>query len=326
MQISHADAHDLAVRFLVRHEMPEPHARMVADHLVYAAKAGHTFAGLPRLLPIAERLRKSGTGGEIRTLKETDKSALIDGANVNGYVTSVLGMDKAIELARRSGVGIVGVNNSWFSGLLRFYVERAADSGLIGIHAANSTATVAPLGGADKLMGTNPLAFAFPSVNAPLVIDFATASVMWGDVIYHGQLGKPLADGCALDHGGRPTTDPAQALAGAILGWGGARGFSVAMIVQALGILAGSDPVIGDAGKWGYLFIAIDPGLLLSLDTFRERIGELTAAIERSRPVPGGETVRVPGSATQLRIDTANGRGWIELDEAIYRCIDDASR
>lgn len=326
MQISLADARDLAVRFLVRHAMPDDHARMVADHLVYAATAGHAFAGLPRLLPIGERLRQHGPGGEIRTLKETDKSALIDGANVIGYVTSVLGMDKAIALAKRGGIGIVGVNGSWFSGLLRFYVERAADAGLIGIHAANSTATVAPHGGADRLLGTNPIAFAFPSVDAPLVIDFATASVMWGDVIYHGQLGKPLPRGCALDGDGRPTTDPAQALAGAILGWGGARGYSVAMIVQALGILAGSDPVIGDAGRWGYLFIAIDPELLMPLGTFRERIGALAATIEQSRPVPDGDAVRVPGGATRARIDAANRRGSIELDDALYRQIANACR
>ncbi|MGF6916046.1 Ldh family oxidoreductase [Paraburkholderia sp. BL10I2N1] len=319
MKINTTEAHGVAVAFLVRRGMSEEHARMVADHLIYAMLAGHAYAGLPRLIPMAERLRKTGTGGTIRTVKETDKSALIDGANVNGYVTSVMAMKKAMALAKASGVGIVGVNNSWFSGLLRYYVEPPANEGFISIHAANSTARVAPHGGADSLLGTNPIAFAFPGDPSPLVIDFATSQLMWGDVIYHGQLGKPLPPDCAVDPQGRRTTDPAAALAGAILGWGGARGFSVSLIVQALGILAGSDPIVGEAGKWGYLFMTINPELLMPLDEFKQRIGVLRSSIEGSRPIEGGGPVRVPGSATDARLAEGRARGWIEIEDEIYR-------
>ncbi len=319
MKINFADARKLGVSWLVSHGMPNEHAAIVTDHLIYAATAGHAFAGLPRLIPLAERLLEDGPGGDIRTLKETDKSALIDGANVNGYVTSLMGMDKAIALAKKGGVGIVGVNNSWYSGLLRYYVERASEQGLIGIHAANSTARVAPHGGADRLLGTNPIAFAFPGADGALVVDFATSAIMWGDVIYHGQLGRPLAEGLAVNSEGRPTLDPASALAGAILGWGGARGFGVSMIVQALGILAGSDPIVEEAGKWGYFFMAIDPELLMPLPLFKERIASLRSSIENSRPVPGGTAVRAPGSGSQARIEAGRARGYIELDDEIYR-------
>lgn len=175
-----ADARAVAVAYLGHHGMPADHAGMVADHLIYATLAGHDFAGLSRLQPIAGMLKERGPGGTIAVLRETPLSAQLDGANVNGYVTSVLAMDKAIALAKRSGIGVVGVSNSWFSGMLRYYVERAADAGLIGMHAGNSTARVAPFGGIDRLLGTNPIAFAFPSDPAPLVIDFSSASVMWG--------------------------------------------------------------------------------------------------------------------------------------------------
>jgi len=321
MKIAALEARALAIGFLERHGMPAEHAQVVADHLIYATRAGHAFAGLSRLLPIAERLRRSGVGGEIRVVKQTDRSAVIDGANVIGYVTSLLGMDTAIGLARRWGVGIVGVNNSWFSGMLRYYVERAANAGLIGIHAANSTAMVAPLGGADRVLGTNPFAFAFPAVGPPLVIDFATAAIMWGDVVYHQQLGKSLPPGCAVDAAGEPTVDPNSALTGAILGWGGARGFAVSMVVQALAILAGSDPVVGEVGKWGYLFIVIDPELLMPLEDFKQRIAALRSAVESSRPIPGGPPVRAPGSGTQVRLAAAATNDWIEIDDEIHRRI-----
>jgi L-2-hydroxycarboxylate dehydrogenase (NAD+) len=233
----------------------------------------------------------------------------------------VLAMDKAIALAKKSGVGIVGVSNSWFSGMLRYYVERAAQAGLIGMHAANSTARVAPYGGVDRLLGTNPIAFAFPTVDAPLVIDFSSASVMWGDVLYHQQTGKPLPDGRAVDADGLPTADPAAALGGAFLPWGGPRGSSLSVVVQALGILGGSDPIVGEAGKWGYFFMAIDPGLLVPLGDFRKKISSMREQIEDSRPEPGGAPVRAPGSAGTRKIEEGRARGWIELDDAIHRAI-----
>jgi L-2-hydroxycarboxylate dehydrogenase (NAD+) len=320
-RLSFAEARAVAVDFLVRQNMPEDHAGKVADHLIYATLAGHDFAGFSRLLPLADMLRQRGTGGTITTLRETDKSAAIDGAGVNGYVTSVIGMDKAIALAKKSGVGIVSVSNSWFSGMLRYYVERAADAGLVGMHAANTTGRVAPYGGIDRLLGTNPIAFAFPATGGPLVIDFASASMMWGDVIYHQQLGKPLPEGRAVDPQGQPTTDPLSALAGAILPWGGVRGSAVSVLVQALGILGGSDPIIGDAGKWGYFFMAIDPELLMPLEQFKQRIGAMRETIEGSRPAPGNPHVRVPGSSTQRRLDENRARGWIEVDDEIYDAL-----
>lgn len=321
MKLSIEAAKDLAVTFLVRNGMLDEHARMVADHLVYATLTGHHYAGFSRLLPIAENLRRRGPGGTIRIVHETDRSALIDGAGVNGYVTSLLGMDKAVELAKKSGVGVVGVNDSWFSGMLRYYVERAADAGMVAVHAANSVARVAPHGGIDRILGTNPIAFAFPSTGQPLVIDLATASIAWGDVIYHQQTGQPLPEGRAVDVDGRPTVDPLAAVAGAFLPWGGPRGSSLAVVVQALGILAGSDPIIGESGKWGYFFLAIDPAVLMPGGEFRGRIEALRGAIESSRPAGGAGQVRAPGSRTQAAIAEGRARGSIEVADEVHAAV-----
>jgi L-2-hydroxycarboxylate dehydrogenase (NAD+) len=233
----------------------------------------------------------------------------------------VLAMDKAIALAKKSGVGIVGLSNSWFSGMLRYYVERAARAGMIGLHAANSTARVAPYGGIDRLLGTNPIAFAFPAGDAPLVVDFSCASMMWGDVLYHQQTGRPLPEGHAVDLDGFPTVDPASALAGAIRTWGGPRGSGLAVVIQALGILGGSDPIISEAGKWGYFFMAFDPELLMPLNDFKKNISSMQEQIETSRPSPGGAAVRVPGSSGTRKIQEGHARGWIEVDDAIYQAI-----
>jgi L-2-hydroxycarboxylate dehydrogenase (NAD+) len=321
MKVSLDEAKIMSAAFLVHHGMRETHADIVADHLVYATLAGHHFAGLSRLLPIADNLRQRGPGGTITTVLETAKSAAIDGANVIGYVTSLIGVDKAIELAKKSGVGIVGVSNSWFSGMLRYYVERAANHDLVAMHAANSTARVAPYGSIDRLLGTNPIAFAFPAQQRPLIVDLATASIAWGDVIYHQQTGKPLPTDRAVDAQGHPTTDPRAAIAGAFLPWGGARGSGLSVVVQALGILAGSDPVVRDAGKWGYFFAVIDPALLVPTAEFKRRISEMRDSIEASRSAPGSGAVRAPGGGGDRSIEAGRARGWIEVADEIYRAI-----
>src|SRR5687768_2018429 len=175
MQLTLAQAIDLVVRTLVRHRMPESSARLVADHLVDATLCGHEFSGVPRVLAIAEELRKKPPPGEIRVVREDRSSALIDGGDNVAYVVSIAAVDKAIEICRNNGVAVVGANNTWFSGRCAYYVERAARQGFVAMHTTNSTARVAPYGGIDRVMGTNPFAIAFPGEDDPFVIDIGTA-------------------------------------------------------------------------------------------------------------------------------------------------------
>jgi len=321
MRLGLDQAKSLASAWLCHHGMSGEHAGVVADHLVYATLAGHAFAGMPRLVPIAEYLAKRGCGGVVSTTHRTPQSATIDGANVIGYVTSLAAVDTAIDLARTGGIGIVGLSNSWFSGMLRYYVERAANAGFIALHAANAAARVAPYGGIDPLLGTNPIAFAFPAEDRPLVIDMATSSIAWGDVIYHQQIGKPLPSGCAVDQEGVPTTDPLSAIAGAFIPWGGVRGSSLSIVVQALGILAGSDPVISDRGKWGYFFLVIDPAVLMDPAEFKEKVSQLRQTIESSRPAADGSSVYAPGTRSFERVQDGNARNWIDVDDEVYEAV-----
>ena len=139
------------------------------------AGAGHAFAGLPRVMALVEHLKDHPAGGPITVTDRGPSSVVIDGGGNNGYVTSIIGIDKALELARASGVGVVGIKDTWFSGRLAYYVERAARQGFVAFHTASTQARVAPAGGIDRIFGTNPVAFAFPCDPEPLVIDFGTA-------------------------------------------------------------------------------------------------------------------------------------------------------
>ena len=321
MQLSIAEATDLAVRALTRAGMTAHAARLVADHLVDANLCGHEFSSLPRVLAIAEELRKKLPPGEIRVVREDRCSALIDGGDNVAYVVSITAIDKAVELCRKNGIAVVGANNTWFSGRLAYYVERAARQGFVAMHTTNTTARVAPYGGIDRLLGTNPFAIAFPSEDDPLIIDIGTSSTTWGDVVLARTKGEPLTEGLAVDAQGRPTVDPAAALEGAFLPWGGHRGSGLSLAVQLLGILAGSAPVIDDVSNYGLFFLVIDPDILLPGGQYQSRVSELRRTIAATRPIEGMSKVRVPGDGSLQRRKQGLAAGVVNLDERVYRRI-----
>ena len=321
MLLTIAAAHDLAVRILTRHGMSEPSARVVADHLVDAGLCGHEFSGLPRVLAIVDALRNKPPAGDIRVVRENHCSALIDGGDNVGYVVSVTAIDKAIDICMKSGVAVVCANNTWFSGRLGYYVERAARRGLIAIHTTNTTARVAPFGGIDRVMGTNPFAIGFPSDDDPMIIDIGTSSTSWGDVVLSETKGQPLPQGVAVNSQGHPTVDPGAALSGAFLPWGGVRGSGLSLAIQLLGILAGSSVVIPDVSNYGLFFLVANPDLLMPGGLYKSRVSELRRTIAASRPAPGMQKVQVPGDGSLQRRRRALQADIVKLDDKVYAAL-----
>lgn len=321
MEIRIPDAIELAERVLMRYGVRPEYARMTAEHLVDAALCGHEFSSLPRLPAIVEELREKPPAGEVRVLRETERSAVIDGGDNLAYAVSVIAVDKAVELAGKSGIAVVGVNNTWFSGRLAYYVERAAREGFVALHTTNTTARVAPHGGIDRLFGTNPFAIAFPASDDPLIIDFGTAATTWGEAILCKNKGEALPEGVAVDAQGNPTRDPDAAIDGAFLPWGGHRGSAMSLVIQLLAVLAGSEPVVKESGRFGLFFLLFDPGLLMAADQYKSRVTELRQIIKTSRPGPGMAQVRVPGETSLRKRRENTAAGVVRVDDRIYARI-----
>ncbi|KPQ01823.1 MAG: malate/L-lactate dehydrogenase family protein [Rhodobacteraceae bacterium HLUCCA12] len=323
MRLSIADANKLVVRTLVQNGMPAEDAGIVADHLVDAGMAGHPFASLPRVIALVDQMRRRGPSKRPRVVTETPVSVVIDGGNTNGYVTSVMAIDSATERAKKTGIGVATVHNTWFSGRCSYYVERAARAGLIAIHTANTSARVAPVGTIDRIFGTNPFAVAFPhpATDDPVVVDFTTAATTWGDVLLHLHTDRQLPVGQAVDPNGAPTQNPQEALEGAFLPWGGHRGSGLGLVAQVLGVLAGSDPVISDTGQSGFFFLVLQPSLLGPDGGGLERMEALLTAIGKARPADPVHPPRLPGSRSAARRREAAAAGTIEVDDAIYQKI-----
>ena len=265
-------------------------ARIIADHVVDAALCGYEYSGLPKILNVAEHRQLRQPRRPLRALRETPVSALFDGGNDNGMVAMYRATQVAIAKAREHGFSAVGVNNSWVSGRSAHYVEMVARADLIGIHSVSSRTHVAAPGSSGPATGTNPIAFAFPTLQEPFVIDLSAAAFMGTDLIFQERRGAVLPEGVAIDAQGRPTRDPAQVHT--ILPFGGYKGFALALAMQALGVLAGSG--LGDDKTYGYLIMAIKPDLLLPLDDFRRDMSAMLARVKATPRQPGVEEIRLP--------------------------------
>lgn len=301
--------------------MEAEHAGLIADHILDAELALRPAGGMMSVVTLAEHMKGRDWADEIKVERIGANSATVDGGGMTGYVTSIIAMDTAIDLARQSGIGIVGLHDSWWSGGLAHYLERAACEGLIAIHAASAKARVAPFGGSDPILGTNPLAFGFPADPDPLVIDIGTSAMTAGELRMRLRLGRPLDPGTAVDADGAETLDPGAVAAGAILPWGGPRGYAIALAIQVLGILAGGQPVAREVRESGFLFIVFNPELLMPLPEFKARVGELMATLETSRPADGSPGVRVPGRRAAATRRATRETGTIDVDDDIYAAL-----
>ena len=148
----------------------------------------------------------------------------------------------------------------------------------------------------------------------PLVIDLGTSAFMGTDLQFRERLGIPLPDGVAIDEHGRPTTDAAAARRGALLPFGGHKGYALALAMHALGALCGA----GDhAGDGGYFFVAFKPDLFVPLEDYRRALAAEVAAIKATPRLEGVEEIRIPGERAQ-RERARLAREGIEVDRRIY--------
>jgi LDH2 family malate/lactate/ureidoglycolate dehydrogenase len=303
-----ADARALSERAMRGIGYDGEEARILADHCIDAALCGYEYSGLPKLLNVPEHPRFKEPRRPMRVVKETGVSVLFDGGNQSGMIGMYYATQAVIERAQAHGFSMVGVDDLWMSGRSAYYVEMAARAGLIGIHTVSAPPAVAPLGGAKAMLGTNPIAFGFPLDGDPLVIDLGTSAFMGTDLKFRARLGIPLPEGVAIDEHGRPTTRADVAQRGALLPFGGHKGFALALAIHALGVSA------------EYLFIAFKPDLFTPLEDYRR---ELAAEIARIKATPrqaGVDEIRIPGERA-YRERARLTREGIEVDRRIHDAL-----
>jgi len=316
--LSVADARELAEGALRGIGYDDDAARIVADHVMDAALCGYEYSGLPKILNLPESQNFRMPRRPITVLRETDISLAMDGGNNTGMLALFHAAEATIKKAAAHGMALVSVGDAWMSGRSAYYVEVIARAGFVAIHTAASSRLVAPPGGAKAVLGTNPIAIAIPSSRGPIVLDMGTSAFMMTEVLLRERLGEPLPDGVAIGPGGEPTTDAAQARRGALLPFGGYKGFGLALMVQALGLLAGSG--LESASDYGYLFIAFRPDLLGPADAFEQRVTELIERVKATPRQAGVDEIRIPSERAFHARERALAEG-IEIDRRVFDAL-----
>jgi L-2-hydroxycarboxylate dehydrogenase (NAD+) len=305
------------------HGISESDARHTATVLVTADAMGKGSHGLLRLPRFVRGIEAGNVDpdGDIETVRDAGAAATLSGGARLGPVVASEAIAEATARAAEHGVGAIGVHDSNHLGMLGYYTDQARREGYVALAVTNTEPAMPPYGGADPVLGTNPIAVATPT-DPPVNLDMSTSAIARGSVLQARERGDRLPEGVALDADGQPTTDPVAALNGVIRPFGGVKGAGLALVVELLaGGLVGAamgEDVTGtyhteDPCTKGDLFVALDPETLggpAAVDRMSAFLRELTD----SRTAEGVDEVRLPGERSIARADADE----IEVDDDLW--------
>jgi L-2-hydroxycarboxylate dehydrogenase (NAD+) len=352
------DAHFFPAEYLkeftaevfMRFGIAEADARQAADVLSKSDLRGIESHGVARLHTYFDMLElgRINVRPNIKVIRERSSVATVDGDNGLGLVVGPKANEIAMEKAERCGSGWVSVCNSNHFGIAGYYPLKALERDLIGWAMTNSTKLVAPLWGAERMLGTNPIAIAFPADNEPpIVIDMATSAVAYGKIEIALRKRSQIPKGWIIDKDGRDTNDPqamidggAQLPLGSEREMGGHKGYALAAMVDILCcILSGANwgpfaPPFAlrqqiperSVGKGiGHFFGAMQIDGFINKDEFKKQIDEWIHVFRKTKPAPGTSGPLVPGDP-EREAEAVRSKGGIPLIKPVVDDLLDISR
>jgi L-2-hydroxycarboxylate dehydrogenase (NAD+) len=319
--------------------LPEADAAITAGAMLEADLTGSDAHGVFRLPGYVRTLRRGHINkhANIRVVERSGGTALVDGDNGMGHVVMTYAANLAVEMARETGVAWVGARRSNHAGAASTYAAIPLQHGMVGIYAAVSGSNfMAPSGGRELLLGTNPIAVAIPAGReAPVVLDIATSVASNGAIRSYALEGKPMPEGWVVDRtDGKPITDGRKLDQGMFVPIGGYKGSGLALV---LGLLAGplnraafgrdikestSDQV--HETNTGQFVIALDVARFLPLDVFRAEVDRHVHDLSTSARLPSFDEIRIPGQGRQQRI-AERTRNGVPLSAALIKQLDDVA-
>jgi LDH2 family malate/lactate/ureidoglycolate dehydrogenase len=303
-------------------------ASRVAAGLVEADLEGMASHGVMLVDMYIERIRRGSvsTRGEAEVVSDRGCALVLDAGHALGHLTGEQAMELAIERAKRLGVGVVAVRHGFHFGTARRYAQQAAHAGCIGVTMCNTRPLMPAPGGAERVVGNNPIAIALPAAGAvPIVLDMATSEAAMGKIRLAEKANEPIPANWAARSDGTPTTSAAEAVAGMLLPSGGPKGFGLAFVIDLMcGLLSGGAsggevrPLYGDLSvpyDCSHLFIAIAVAHFCDPDGFRLQAAAAADRIRSGRRAPGVKQLFAPGEPEWRRRERSGGA--VELAPAV---------
>jgi len=297
--------------------VPKDKTEFVVEHYLAGELRGRAAHGIAKFCFEARFFPQREGSPEI--VREHGALAVIDAHREIGPISAAYAVDVALSKAADLGAGIIGMINTQRYGILAQWSERIAEHGYLGIAMNTSRAEATVRGGRTPFLGVNPLSYAVPTLDEPVVVDKSTTLAPMGVLWEARRTGGPLPHGCFVDDCGNPTDDPDAATSAVV--FGEHRGFALSLLVQILtgslfGFPMGAD--VGSTWSTGYTFLALDPSLGGQVTGFTESNTKLVDAM-RNAVTRDGRAVRLPGQVSKDRADHALSTGTVELDEAVHR-------
>jgi len=321
----------LITKIFIKHKLSKKHALICAEALVNAELVGAPSHGLSRLKMYCDRINKKviNPRPKIKVKKISKSISHIDANNSIGFVAADIGIKKAIENAKKTGIGLVGVKNSGHYGLSGYYAEQAVKKNLISFIFTNAPPAIAPHGALKSLFGTNPICFGTPTNSKiPFILDTSVSMINRGKIRVAARTGEKIPEGVALDKFGKSTTDAKKALAGVQLPIAAFRGSGLAWMVDILsGVFTGGnhggkvkDPFDDFSGPQniGHLFIVMKANLFMK--NFNQRIEENIKRIKKLPKLKGVKEILYPGQNKHIRYKK-NSKKEIIIPENISKDI-----
>lgn len=302
----------------------------VADSLVETNLVGHDSHGVMRVGAYVQALEEGRLDprGELKVLRESATTALLDGGRNWGVLAGRAAMDLAVSKARQHDLGLVALRNTAHTGRLGEYVVRAAGEGCMAMVFGTGSrpgGTVAPYGGASPVFNTNPLSWGVPARRFPAVfLDFATSAVAWGKIQGAIDKGEPIPLGWLLTAQGEPTTDPTeQGRGGVSLPFGAHKGSGLAFMIEILcgGLTGVSCAALADySSEYVLVMGAVNIAAFQPLEEFRARVEGLIDAVKGARKATGVEEILAPGEM-EWRTRERRLADGIEIPDAAWERI-----
>ncbi|MEZ6017333.1 MAG: Ldh family oxidoreductase [Planctomycetota bacterium] len=311
---------DFAARVFLHHGVPEDEAATAAEVLAASDLRGIDSHGVARMWAYHDMLRAGRINPRPKPfiVRESASTATVDGDNGLGLVVGPWANRVAIAKARDAGSGWVSVANTNHYGIAGYYVLEAVKAGQIGWSMTNTTKLVAPLWGAERMLGTNPIAIGFPGGEEPsVVVDLATCAAAYGKVEIARRHGKSIPDGWAIDSDGHMTTDPDVMMAGGALSplggdreHGGHKGYALAVAVDLLCcVLSGANwgpfappftlqqqiPTRSVGKGIGHFFGALRVDAFVDPEEFARQMDDYVRTMRATKPAPGTDGPLIPG-------------------------------
>ncbi|WAA09008.1 Ldh family oxidoreductase [Fervidibacillus albus] len=317
---------------LVKLGVPSEHAYIVTDSLITANLEGVDSHGISRLAIYGKRLKDKRINPKpnIKIDKKGTSVLLVNGDNGLGQVASFYAIQRGIELVKKTGVCAIGIRQSNHFGTASYYMQYACKHQVAAIGFTNSPPGIAPWGGKKPFFGTNPIAFGFPTKDgASVIIDLSTSVVARGKIILAAKQNECIPNGWAINEDGIETNDPKEALNGAVLPFGGAKGSALALAVEILtGVLSGATygPYVNNIysddsnnpANVGHFFVLLDVAKFMPVDDFSHHLQELLNDMKNIPTISGVSEIRYPGERRKRERDKRLKIG-IPLSEEVVK-------